>query len=42
FKPVDITVTFSKPIYTSELSREEEKALAERIRSIIARNLGQE
>jgi 1-acyl-sn-glycerol-3-phosphate acyltransferase len=42
FKPVDITVTFSKPIYTENLTREEEKELMDKVRSIIASNLEQE
>ena len=37
-----IKVTFSEPIYTSELSREEEKGLMDKVRGIIAKNLNQE
>nr|WP_198010577.1 lysophospholipid acyltransferase family protein [Clostridium sartagoforme] len=39
FKPIDITITFSEPIYTENLSREEEKSLMEKVRSEIAKNL---
>lgn len=39
FKPIDITITFSDPIYTENLSREEEKSLMEKVRSEIAKNL---
>ena len=42
FKPIDIKVIFSKPIFTDKLTKEEEKELPERIRSIIAQNLGEE
>lgn len=42
FKAVDIKVTFSKPIHTDKLTKEEERELPERIRSIIAKNLGEE
>ena len=41
FKPIDITVTFGKPIYTNNLSREEEKELMEKVREIIKVNLNQ-
>lgn len=41
FKPIDITVTFSKPIYTNNLSREEEKALMEKVKKTIEENLMQ-
>ncbi len=41
FKPIDITITFSEPIYTENLSREEEKSLMEKVRSEIAKNLEQ-
>lgn len=37
-----IKVTFSKPIYTENLTREEEKSLMEKVRGIIAQNLNQE
>lgn len=39
FKSIDITVTFGKPIYTADLTREEEKELAEKVRNIIAKEL---
>lgn len=39
FKAIDITITFSEPIYTENLSREEEKSLMEKVRSEIAKNL---
>jgi len=39
FKPIDITITFSEPIYTENLSREEEKSLMEKVRLEIAKNL---
>ena len=42
FKPIDITVTFGEPIYTADLTREEEKQLMDKVRSIIAKNLNQE
>ena len=42
FKSIDITVTFGEPIYTENLSKEEEKVLSERVRSVIAKSLGQE
>lgn len=38
-KPCKVTLTFSKPIYPSELSREEQGNLAETIKGIIAENL---
>ncbi|MDI9216782.1 lysophospholipid acyltransferase family protein [Clostridium tertium] len=41
FKSIDITVTFGKPIYTENLTREEEKGLMEKVREVIAKNLGQ-
>ncbi|MGL5086416.1 MAG: lysophospholipid acyltransferase family protein [Clostridium sp.] len=42
FKSIDITVTFGKPIYTENLTREEEKALSDKVRDVIAEALGQE
>lgn len=42
FKPIDITVTIGKPIYTDNLTKEEEKALPQKVRSIVADALGQE
>ena len=39
FKPIDITVTFGKPIYTDKLSREEEKELMNKVREVISQNL---
>lgn len=42
FRPIDLTITFSEPFYTEDLSREEEKELMEKVRSVIAKNLGQE
>ncbi|MGL5353473.1 MAG: lysophospholipid acyltransferase family protein, partial [Clostridium sp.] len=42
FKSIDITVTFGKPIYTENLTREEEKALSDKVRNVIAEALGQE
>ena len=42
FKQIDITVTFGKPIYTENLTKEEEKELTERVRSVIAKALGQD
>lgn len=39
FKPIDITVTFGKPIYTDKLSREEEKQLMEKVREVVSNNL---
>ena len=41
FKSIDITVTFGKPIYTENLTREEEKGLMEKVREVILKNLGQ-
>ncbi|MDI9216754.1 lysophospholipid acyltransferase family protein, partial [Clostridium tertium] len=41
FKSIDITVTFGKPIYTENLTREEEKGLMEKVREVISKNLGQ-
>lgn len=41
FKTIDITVTFGKPIYTADLTRDEEKELAEKVRGIIAKELNQ-
>ncbi|MGL5381135.1 lysophospholipid acyltransferase family protein [Clostridium sp.] len=41
FKTIDITVTFGKPIYTDDLTRDEEKELAEKVRGIIAKELNQ-
>lgn len=38
-KPIDITVTFGKPIYTENLTKEEERGLAEKVRMIIANYL---
>jgi len=37
-----IKVTFSEPIYTDNLTREEEKGLMDKVRGIIAQNLNQE
>lgn len=42
FKSIDITVTFGKPIYTDNLSKDEEKVLTDEVRSVIANALGQE
>lgn len=42
FRPIDLTITFSEPLYTENLTREEEKALMDNVRAIIAGNLGQE
>lgn len=39
FKPIDITVTFGEPIYTDNLTREEEKELMEKVRGIVLKNL---
>lgn len=39
FKPIDITVTFGEPIYTENLTREEEKELMEKVRGIVLKNL---
>lgn len=41
FKNIDITVTFGEPIYTDNLTKEEEKGLNDRVRSVIADALGQ-
>lgn len=41
FKAIDITITFGKPIYTDNLNRDEEKALADRVRDIIVKELNQ-
>lgn len=41
-KPIDLTITFSEPFYTENLTREEEKALMDKVRGVIAKNLGQE
>ena len=41
FKPIDITVTFGKPIYTDNLTKEEEKELMEKIREVVRVNLKQ-
>lgn len=41
FKPIDITITFGKPIYTNNLSKEEEKNLMEKVRRVIEENLNQ-
>lgn len=41
FKTIDITVTFGKPIYTDNLTKEEEKGLTEQVRTVIANALGQ-
>lgn len=38
----NIKVTFSEPIYTDNLTREEEKGLMNKVRGIIAQNLNQE
>ena len=35
FKSIDITITFCEPIYTENLTRDEEKDLAMRVRNII-------
>lgn len=40
-KPIDIIVTFSEPIYTDNLTKEEERGLAEKVRGIISNSLGQ-
>lgn len=42
FKSIDITITFGEPIYTENLTREEEKGLMDKVREVIAKNLGQE
>lgn len=42
FKPIDITITFGKPIYTHNLTKEEEKELAEKVRTVIVNALNQE
>ncbi|WP_300382881.1 lysophospholipid acyltransferase family protein [Clostridium sp.] len=41
FRAIDLTITFSEPFYTENLNREEEKALMEKVRAVIAKNLGQ-
>ncbi|MBB6714737.1 lysophospholipid acyltransferase family protein [Clostridium gasigenes] len=38
-KQIDIIVTFGEPIYTNNLTKEEEKELAEKVRSVIANSL---
>lgn len=42
FKAIDITVTFGTPIYTADLTKEEEKSLTEKVRGVIATALDQE
>lgn len=42
FKPIDITITFLEPIYTKDLSKDDEKKLPMEVRSLIAKTLGQE
>lgn len=42
FKPIDITVSFGEPIYTENLTRDEEKELMDKIRGFIAKELNQE
>ncbi|GAB6169750.1 lysophospholipid acyltransferase family protein [Clostridium carnis] len=42
FKSIDLKVTFGKAIYTDNLTREEEKALMDKVRGFIARELNQE
>lgn len=42
FRPIDLTITFSPPFYTENLTREEEKDLMNKVRFTIAKNLGQE
>lgn len=41
FKTIDITITFSEPIYTENLTKEEEKGLMDNVRTIIMKNLTQ-
>lgn len=41
FKSIDITITFCEPIYTENLTRDEEKELAMRVRNIIEKALKQ-
>lgn len=41
FKPIDITISFGKPIYTDNLTREEEKQLMGKVRGFIAEKLNQ-
>lgn len=41
FKSIDITITFCEPIYTENLTRDEEKDLAMRVRNIIEKELKQ-
>ena len=38
-KPIDIIVTFGEPIYTDNLTKEEERGLAEKVRGVIANSL---
>lgn len=41
FKPIDLTITFSKPLYTENLTREEEKNLMDKVRDAVAENLNE-
>lgn len=41
FKSIDITITFSNPIYTDNLTREEEKKLMDNVKTLIVENLSQ-
>lgn len=42
FRPIDLTITFSEPFYTKDLTRDEEKELMDKVRTVIAEKLGQE
>lgn len=39
FKPTKIKVVFGKPIYTKDLTKEEEKYIAEKVRDVVVSNL---